>query len=104
MDSIKEKLKSRHAELTARLGRIETRLRHSDGEFPDDWTERATELQNAQALEAISHEERLELKHLTEALARIEAGTYGVCECCGTQIPTGRLAAMPSATRCTSCA
>jgi DnaK suppressor protein len=39
-----------------------------------------------------------------EALARIEAGTYGICERCGRPIPKARLDAIPYATHCKECA
>ena len=38
-----------------------------------------------------------------EALARIEAGTYGVCRDCDNRIPVARLRAKPEATRCIRC-
>ena len=37
------------------------------------------------------------------ALARIEDGTYGVCESCGEQIGAARLEAYPRATLCVTC-
>lgn len=38
------------------------------------------------------------------ALARIDNGTYGICETCGTPIAPERLEALPYATQCMSCA
>jgi DnaK suppressor protein len=38
-----------------------------------------------------------------EAIARIEAGTYGVCESCGEAIALPRLEAFPRAALCVSC-
>jgi len=37
------------------------------------------------------------------ALARIDAGTYGVCESCGQPIGKARLQAFPRATLCVAC-
>jgi DnaK suppressor protein len=43
--------------------------------------------------------------HETEdALAKMDAGTYGRCESCGGEIGDARLEAMPSARLCMSCA
>ncbi len=42
-------------------------------------------------------------RHLVEidaALARVSAGTHGVCAVCGEPIPPGRLEARPTATTC----
>jgi len=41
---------------------------------------------------------------IEEALLRMEAGTYGLCDECGGVIPKERLHAMPYAPRCIGCA
>lgn len=38
------------------------------------------------------------------ALGRMDQGTYGTCDKCGGAISEARLEAMPTATRCISCA
>jgi DnaK suppressor protein len=43
------------------------------------------------------------LDEIDEALNKLEEGTYGICEECGTEIPLGRLKAVPSATLCVDC-
>jgi DnaK suppressor protein len=43
------------------------------------------------------------LAAIDQALARIDAGTYGVCVNCGSQIAPERLEAMPWATLCIDC-
>lgn len=47
--------------------------------------------------------ESRELKLIEEALARIEAGTYGGCEECGGPIAPARLQALPFAEYCIEC-
>jgi RNA polymerase-binding transcription factor DksA len=44
-----------------------------------------------------------EVQAIDQALARMESGTYGICEQCQQQILPDRLRALPSATRCTAC-
>ncbi|NTW27632.1 MAG: hypothetical protein HGA36_04865 [Candidatus Moranbacteria bacterium] len=44
-----------------------------------------------------------QLKDLLEALDKMEAGTYGSCENCGTEIPLERLRAYPAAKTCIKC-
>jgi DnaK suppressor protein len=44
------------------------------------------------------------LIEIKKALTRIKIGKYGICEKCGKMIDTDRLAAMPTATLCVSCA
>ncbi len=46
-------------------------------------------------------------EHLAEvdaALARLEHGTYGVCDVCGREIPPERLEVRPAAATCVGCA
>ncbi|WP_194421178.1 TraR/DksA family transcriptional regulator [Microbacterium abyssi] len=47
---------------------------------------------------------REELKQVDEALARMDAGTYGVCANCGRGIPVARLRVRPFAELCVPCA
>jgi RNA polymerase-binding transcription factor DksA len=51
----------------------------------------------------IAHEEKL-LAEVNAALARIEAGTFGVCASCGKVISRTRLDAVPYARECIRCA
>jgi RNA polymerase-binding transcription factor DksA len=46
---------------------------------------------------------RAAVRDLEQALDRVAAGTYGICESCGGVIPLERLEARPGATRCTGC-
>jgi RNA polymerase-binding transcription factor DksA len=44
------------------------------------------------------------LSDIDDALAKIDAGTYGLCEQCSEAIPDARLEAMPAARLCIACA
>lgn len=46
----------------------------------------------------VTNEEYKLLKQVEEALKKIEAGTYGICEVSGEEIPKARLEAIPYAT------
>ncbi len=48
---------------------------------------------------SLSHVQRIE-----HALERMDVGTYGECEDCGTAIPLERLRALPHSTLCVACA
>ena len=45
-----------------------------------------------------------ELQQVDDALARMDAGTYGVCANCGRPIPPERLEVRPFAVYCVACA
>ncbi len=50
----------------------------------------------------IEHSEDL-LKAIDGAFARLDAGRYGTCDVCGTEIPLARLKALPFAIYCVDC-
>jgi RNA polymerase-binding transcription factor DksA len=53
---------------------------------------------------ALLERARAQLAELDDARARVERGTYGVCERCARPIPAERLEAQPAARRCVVCA
>jgi DnaK suppressor protein len=59
----------------------------------------------AERSELIAVEEQHESLHkeIVAALARIDAGTYGECQSCGTEIPAERLDAVPTTDLCVTC-
>ena len=52
---------------------------------------------------ALSAQARAAVDEIDRALAKIDAGTYGVCERCGNPIPKARLKALPYAALCVAC-
>lgn len=65
--------------------------------------DRAQELENQEAEDSILHSEENLAAKVEHALARIENGTYGLCETCNSEIPIVRLEAKPSVSLCLSC-
>jgi RNA polymerase-binding transcription factor len=51
----------------------------------------------------LSAQARATVLEIDRALAKIEEGTYGLCEQCGDPIPEPRLQALPHAALCVSC-
>ena len=94
-------LRTRLAELEGRAGNIEEDLRHP---LEADSTEQAVDLADDEALAGVSDVLRREIAETRAALARAEQGQYGLCEQCGQRISPERLNALPTATRCISCA
>jgi len=70
-------------------------LREGEGEIAT--VERATVALLGEATAASMFE-------IDAALARLEAGTFGVCEGRGKQIPSARLEVRPPSSRCVPCA
>jgi RNA polymerase-binding transcription factor DksA len=57
-----------------------------------------------QQVAALVRDARIALTDVNAALAAFDAGTYGTCEVCGGPIGVARLAALPAARRCVTCA
>ena len=100
-EDIAKALKIRLSELTSRVAQIDSELRKP---LSADSEDRATDLENQDALEGIEISEIREIQQIGEALKRIAEGTYGICSQCGGDIDPKRLKALPIATRCISCA
>lgn len=101
INEIKAQLEKRLQELTERAHEIDEGL----SEPPDhDWAENAIESENDEVLETMGGMAVNEIHQIRAALAKIEAGTYGICEFCDKEIPVKRLQALPYATRCIDCA
>ena len=100
-EDIAKSLKTRLSELTGRVAEIDSELRKP---LSADSEERATDLENKDALEGIKNSEIQEIHQIQGALKRIAEGAYGVCVQCGADIDPKRLKALPIATRCISCA
>src|SRR5215467_13117939 len=73
----------------------------TDDEHDPEGATLAFERQHAAALLAAAREE---VAACDAALARLAAGSYGVCERCGQPIGAGRLEARPATTTCIRCA
>ena len=100
-ENIAKVLKARLAELMGRVSEIDSELRKP---LSADSEDRATDLENQEALEAIENSEMHEIHQIQDVLRRISEGTYGICVECGEEIDPKRLKALPTATRCISCA
>lgn len=106
----KNMLLEEKARLEGEMGSIA----HKNPEVAGDWEPSAPDLNNptadlndvADSIErfednaAIEVELEARLLEVNAALARIEAGAYGVCRVCGNQIEEARLRANPAAPTC----
>jgi RNA polymerase-binding protein DksA len=98
---IRELLVAKREELAHRLQRIKENL--TAGRSADS-QEQAQELENAEVVDALGNEARLELSKVARALDQMKNGTYGICVSCNEDIPLARLEAHPFADRCIRCA
>jgi len=109
MDLIRERLRAERERTARRLSELTGDFReiveasrdtNADDEHDAEGTTIAFERSHVATL---VRQTQTQLDELDAALARVEQGTYGVCERCGQQIPEGRLEARPVARTCVSC-
>ena len=74
------------------------------GELGGDFTDQASRAELAERLERLDESELRELQAIQDAIARLDAGDYGVCEACGGPIDPERLLAIPETRICIACA
>jgi DnaK suppressor protein len=94
-------LSERLAELEARAERLMADLTEA---MSADFDEQAVETEDDDALLAQETLIMQRIAAVRAAIARVDEGQYGICAGCGGQISPARLAAMPEATHCISCA
>lgn len=70
---------------------------------PGDPLEHATSASGVVLLSRLEGQEKHELDEIVDALARLEGGTYGLCERCRGAILLERLRAMPATRYCLDC-
>ena len=77
----------------------------SSDRSPDPGNAEASSMKLEYAKELSIEQNTLDLlSKVDRALARIEAGEYGICESCSKAIPVERLDVLPYATLCVECA
>lgn len=103
-------LRARHAELVEEDERAlasleEVRIAREDSSTDDEHDPEGPTLTNEWSrLTGLREELEAKFDSVNRALARVDAGTYGVCERCGSPIGKARLEARPEASLCINCA
>lgn len=101
-------LAARRAQLEDRLAVLGARLRALDAELDShqsrDWEELATEREDDEVLESLGQTGEAEMASIRAALARMDAGDYGLCVSCGAEILPERLDLLPHTPFCRRCA
>ncbi len=101
LDTYRDILTARAAALDSRMHAIEADL---DTPPSSDWEDRASEREDDEMLESMGTHDQIEYAQVQAALARIDAGTFGVCRKCGDDISTERLELLPQTPFCKNCA
>lgn len=101
------KVREQLSEMKARLlSEIESELRAEREANKDegmDTYDLASEERDREINFILSDRERVKIKQIDDALARLDDGSYGVCESCGLEIAEERMQAMPFTRLCRDC-
>jgi DnaK suppressor protein len=105
LDTIRAELEQRRESTRARVGKLAERPERGTaqgfgkriGDGTVEAISRLTEIGVGTALEE-------SLDRTERALAKLDEGTYGVCDACGQPVAPKRLRAMPDSVLCLSCA
>lgn len=103
LETYRQQLLAMQQQLTQRIFHAEETMQAMAADRDIERTDRVQEEAAEVALAALDEQGRREIAEISVALARIDEGTYGVCEVCGEAIGTARLTAMPIARRCVPC-
>lgn len=110
LQTIAQKLRERKAQLETELKAFASRNPHVSGDWQTQYANVGrSEDENAAEVtiysDNLSLERTLEkeLRDVTNALSRIEGGTYGTCRYCDKPIDEKRLLARPTSSACIAC-
>lgn len=102
LELFRAQLLQKKQEILTDAGKTMTEMTDQTTNVPDP-NDRAT-LESGRSFELrIRDRERKLVAKIEEAIARIEDGTYGICEDCGEEIGLKRLEARPVTTLCIDC-
>jgi DnaK suppressor protein len=104
-DDVKEELQRRRRTILETSRRADAEIDSLRSAERDPEFEEGAQSEHEQfTLARLSEVQRREIVLIDAALARIEAGEYGICRDCGGDIDPRRLSALPFALLCTDCA
>jgi len=103
LETYRQRLLALQQQLVQRIFGMEDTMLAMDADRDIERTDRVQEEAAEVALTALGEQGRREMAAIQAALARIDAGTYGICDTCGETISAARLTAMPTARRCVAC-
>ena len=102
LQKFKEQLEQMKRDIISDVEQTLTEMTSQNGNIPDPNDRATVESDRSFELRLRGRERKL-LDKIDEAIARIEEGTYGICDECGEEIRIKRLEARPVAKFCIDC-
>jgi RNA polymerase-binding protein DksA len=107
LSEVRGELQQQATQLTAELAHAEaaseTLKRAQSAEGSGDEADAGSMTFEREHEMSLTNNSRDLLQQVQRALGRLDGGTYGLCEDCGSPIPKARLQAFPRATLCVAC-
>jgi DnaK suppressor protein len=103
LNRIRTFLSQKREALTNHLQTELVQLERPEKKHRTDLEEIASDTHETDSVCEIMGIESTQIDQIERALAKIDNGTYGICEDCGDEIPFARLEALPFATQCVAC-
>ncbi len=97
--NLRDRLLSDREQLAAQVAALEPGS-GSGGAFDDNFADSGQVAAEQGENKVLAAQLRAELDEVERALAKLDSGTYGVCEVCGEPIAEPRLEAMPATRFC----
>ena len=105
-DLLKENLLEIKQEVEQRIRKLineNIRGKNINGEISKDWIDQVSNDIEDELVAELLERNTLMLQNINSALVRLNRGTYGFCDSCGTEINIERLQAVPFASKCIDC-
>ena len=102
LEQLKAKLVQQRQEIFYRLQNLDDgwqELSRHDIEMEEE----AQKAELTELFNKLDLQEQRQIEEIDLALSRLDAGTYGICEGCGKDIPQDRLQALPATGYCIKC-
>lgn len=103
LEYFKKKLLAKRDELARTIARTEQEGRSADEDPTVDLADKAANSYTKEFLFGQTHNDRLTLQFVNEAIRRVEQGTFGQCLNCQEEMQQKRLEAVPWARHCRTC-
>lgn len=97
-------LETQKNDMLRRIEALEKDKTRKNGPISIDSKEQALQTTNDEVIDHLEDMELQKLKDISNALIRIEKGSFGLCATCEEQISESRLSALPYTPICLDCA
>lgn len=103
--ALRAALEAERERLLAQVARLDAEFRDESWKEPrsDDEAEKGSATYEREQTHSLAQHARTQIARIDDALQRMDAGRYGICDRCGQPIDPDRLEARPHVVLCVTC-